>query len=647
MKLSVCLACVLGPLHVGAAATSLRRQQQHPAEVAARLGQLLVDVTESVHKSGEDAELLFSRIHDQDTKLETGIKREMNSLNSSRAQLTLQHQKYQLAGNVSRRKLSHLNALARNSKDLAVGGEARKLGKQMQTVNNVIEQLQDVEKSGSKELPQAIVGQIKNLLVAQRALRPRFADVYFAYEQGSAKHPVPSKLAGRTVSLLQEIHRRVVRQRAKALLQLSSQQGSQAESVAQAAAAADAARDSMVDEERKSEELASSVAFAESAINLDRQFLAQVEGNADAQAATVEAIRDARKQQLRTLADLADMFNYEYSAPEEEHLAAAAAAASFLQKDEETRPAKPRGGVALQTEIETALRNHGDTHAILMRLNARLNQAAAPLDAKSVHNALAKMGGALRAIDQERDSADEVRQQCQMDSTGSQVEHRLKVNLKLMAVSQNHTSLAIHATQKSLKNIFAKEKALNKTRQDVEQIMEQSVEVLDAQSRDSKTLIAVIEKATQVVPQAVKGGAKRAAHAFFEQLLVSIRTQESHEQTYRTQEAALHENLEEYTHGFEGLLEERRLHYEKSLSALNLYVTELKGDEASRDDLVGDGDDMQAGRAELCSSAVRFFQHQDERRLQVSNALRAALPKLPEVLGADDVEESESGSDDQ
>jgi len=617
---------------------SSHQRQLRPADVAARLQRLLTDVDESVRKSSEDVEVVFSSLETEDQHLEASLSKEIAALNKTHVKLMALHSKVQSKANASATELSRLDA-SMHASTKAAGKYNGKLTrstaeqeKVLKSVHQLMAIIRDAEAARQKEVPSESLGDMRHLLQQHGDLRPHFSDVFVIFQpregvQVTMQQALPQPMFGRAVSLLQEIGGRVQRKRRGSFLQVQSRQQSLAAQTSQLGAKADAIRSARVDGERKSEELAFSTAFAEAAMNADEEFLEKVQGHIKAKAEFVQAVRDARRKQIATLTDLGDLLKGQFDAP----------APSFLQ----TSKPKKQGVVNLQTEIESTLRNHGDTHAILMRIKAQLDQNT-PIDANSVSNVVKKMGTALHSIDKEQAAGEEARQRCEgQHGKDRQSEQRLKGSIKLMTASENHTSLAIQATNKNMESIEAKSHALNDTVSTFQRLSSQAERTFGSKTHDRETILAAVQKAKLLAPKAVAKDQTQATVAFFSQLVALFVFEDAKEKAYKAQHASMKQDLLEYTQLYEQLLADRRVHYGATLSSLNEYAAELAEDKRARAGNLGEDGELQAEGQDLCDTILNFFKRHEERRMSASNALRAALPKLPEILGSEDVESTD------
>jgi len=636
-----------------------------PADATSRLSRLLADVDESVRKAGQDAELVFAQLYGYDHQLEASLEREISLLNHTKERLAGLQEKFRSRTSRSESELQRLgSALSRSekTKDHYQTSSTQTSGKfdgLLKNVQGLVNEIREAAASpaGKGSLPQKSIEKIRSLLASHGDMQHRFQEVFTMLSVGKptvdvakAQKALTPIFLGRVVTALQEIASRLHKRRSGVLLQLQAREQQLSTVAAKAATRSDTARGAQAEGERKAEELAFSVAFTESVLMGDEAFLTKVQEHIKAKNELIDGVRTARKGQLTTLEDLVDLLKGRYSASDapavdssdKQALAEAAedasknAAVSFLQV--EADGAKPKGAVsALQTEIESSLNlrskasRRASTHNILMRVKAALDHVA-PIDTDTVRDVVAKMGSALRSVDTESAEADDAQRRCESQRFNAEQEDaRLRGSLKLMSASQNHTNAAIQAAQRNLDGIASKAQVLNKSSAQFGKLVNNAVKTLDGQSRDRNMIMAAVRKAQEVAPRAA-GKAAPATTALLSQLLNLLGSQDKNEKAYKKREMNLQSDLKEYTRGYEQLLSERRLHYERTLSALELYSSELSGDAVSRQAALSDDNELKTEGLDLCSSIIAFYKRHGERRQQLSAALRAVLPKVPDLL---------------
>lgn len=681
------IACAVLP----AGAASLRKRHKHVAagqhqasgsSPAAKLERLLADVEESVRKGGQDAELVFAQLYSYDSKLESSLEREVGMLNSTQARLQSLQDSFRSKSAKSEKELEKLTAAltqSRNTEDhyQESSQQAReKFDSRLVQVKSLMEDFRAAAAVGPAAA--AVAGQVsqkkleslRGILAAHGELHSRFADVFSALAVGQNATVSPSTellnaaLSQRIVSALQDVSAHLHRRKTGLLLQLQAREHKLSKVVSTAAEKSTMAAGARAEGERKAEELAFSLSFTASVLQEDETFLARVQDHMKAKGELVDQIRNARKGQLQTLEDLVDLLKGKFTAPVGEGSAAADSAqpaadkaedegdseaaeieasevplaVSFLQKaSSESKEDSPvLAASALQTEVETAIRYKKSTHNILLRIQAELDHAT-PIDSTSVKDVVMKMGTALRAVEGEDVSADDAKRRCkEQNFHAEEDDQRLKASLQLMAVSRNHTTAAIVAAKKNLAGIESKSVVLNKTTSEFNDIANQAGKTLDVQKRDRRMIMAAISKAQEVASRTA-GKAAPAAGALLSQLLALLKTQDGSQREYQKRQESLEADLHGYTSGYEQLLTERKLHYERTLSALELYTSELASDAASRSNALKDDAELKSEGTDLCNSILAFYKKHGARREKLGKALKAVLPKMPDILMKDNV----------
>jgi hypothetical protein len=435
------------------------------------------------------------------------------------------------------------------------------------------------------------------------------------------------------VKALKAIQNKVSRQRAKALLQLGNWQQKLRTEAFAAKANADVQQGVEAEKEQKAEELSFSATFTEAVWKLDDGFRHNMVKSMQSKAELVEHIRESRAGQLQTLRELMDLLQGKYSVDEAPRDAPASGAAeqgadSFVQLGSKVH--LPKGVSNLQFEIETALRNHKDTHSILLRIRNMLDRAA-PVDAGSVQGVAMQMGTALRDLNWEQTKQGDAKIRCESQRLRAQEESQgLKANLALMSAVRNNTQQAMAAARGNLKGIGAKTHALERLANDFAKMVGQAMHTLEGQSQDRGTIMVAVQKAGEI---AVGASDKAASTALLEKILTQLETQEQDERQYRAEQSSFRGHFLAYVKGYLQLLKERRGHYESSLSALELYSGEVANDAAVQHGSLEASKDLEREDKELCDTIMKFYDFHNQRRDDLKKALQVVMPQLPDIVG--------------
>jgi len=584
---------------------------------APRLHRLLADIKESISRAGEDAELVFTTLYSTDRRVEKVLSDEEETLGKTLAKLTAMEGKFQEKGNSTKEALEQLIGAARAS-NAAAGrhqSEAAQAGETfasaIHAVENLRKRLQDPSSTsaGLLEVPQ-LLELARRILEQHGALPRRIADALVQVPKPQPGTEVAPAQLGQTVALLGTVRKELLKSKSEVMLQLEVQQGSLAGKVMLAKTNAQVKRGVGAIEGQKAEELSLSAQFTDACLKLDRGFQSQARTRLEAKAQLVQSIRTARQQQLTVLGDAVRLLGDD----------------PVLSLLEVSQSSAHEQSSSLQASIEASLRRR-DTHDILMRIKATLDRAA-PIDASSVQGVVSEMGSVLRAVESEQSQADEVRSQCEQENAHAESGGLgVKAGLALMSTAQDHTAKAIKAAKRLLKGMAAKEHALNSTLADFSQATAQAVKTLEGQSRDRSTITAAVHKATQAGL-----GASSDVLSLLSRLQSSLQTQETAELGYREQQLALREELGDYTQAYLRLLAEHRIHYEGSLAALQLYMSELTKDAQAQKEAIGSHVALVKEGAELCRGILKLHDQSSQRRARLSAALREVLPKLPGIL---------------
>lgn len=615
------------------------RLEHRGPKSGAPLQHLLTDIDESVRKTGGDTEVVFATLYTYDQQLKDSLEREIKSANTTVDKLVAMRSGFYTEIHKSQTQLKNLETgaakSAHNASRLQAGAD--KVGKRFDNLKDHVKMLVGLlqnaavtpdgglatpEAPDSSGQPTMVYGFVRSLLVANKALKPKFRDVFLAWvpeKKGSSEriHMTP-QLLGRTVAALKTIETQVSSQKEQSLVQLVSRQQNLAELSTSAQINSAQRWGLMAETEQEADELSLSITFMEAVLKLDRELNNRLQASMKSKAVLVEEVRNSRKTQLKILKNLIDLLGGKYTIKD---VTTKRVNPSFLQV-QQSPPAAPH---TLQLDIENALHNGQDTHGILLRIRGILDQVE-PTDTTSVQAVVAKMGSVLRELDGEQMRAVEAKQHCLSEKVhhGEQ-EHSLKANLVVMNSAQEHVKGAIRAAKNSLKRIGAKTEALKGLASDFTHTVSQGMTTLADQSNDRKTIAAAVQKAGELVGQSM------AATALLNQMHQEMMHQEEQERIYRSEESAFRSSFTAYVKNFLQLLRESRNHYDASVAALELYMSEVSGDASAQADVLASSAELGKQSRDLCDSILRFYDKRSKRRQDLTNSLKETLPRMTEL----------------
>jgi hypothetical protein len=670
------LAALLLP--APASGAGLRAKTLSPAiarEKRPEVAQLLLDIDQSVRKEGADAEIVFATLLTYDQQLEASLWKEMGTMKNTVDRLSAMRATYTKEINASRAELHHLGQAAQGSEAMASRYRAGtsqaniKFDSLLRSVNDLSSLLQGAAITPAGDLvvqagapnshneQSKAYDRIRRLLASNRAIQPQFPDVFDAFLSVAAvgthhgKPEVPaqirmnSALLSRTIKAVEMVKSRLNSQRSQALVQLQSWQRKLSVRATSAEASADEQQGVQAEKEEKVEELSFSSTFTQAVLGIDRGFYEVVQASMQKKADVVEAVRHARQSQIKTLTDLIDLLDGRYSVDDQgakdEQAGNLTSSFSFVQVKQRSKANRHQIS-NLQFEIETALHNKADTHGILLRVKAMLDESA--LDTGSLQDVATDMESVLQTVDNEQSRADDAKQKCESQNLHNlQEDHGLRANLALMNSVRNNTKRAMKAARANLKGIRAKTQALDHLAKDFTHTVGQAMTKLEGQSKDRGMMMVAVKMASEMTSgrsqkdTAVYSATQRsAATALLQQMLQDLEKQDAGERAYREATTAFRGNFLSYVREYLQLLKERRAHYESSLSALELYSTEVANDANVQSDSVATGTELKKESTDLCDSILKFYQSHNRRRAELSNALRMVLPKVPDVLSLGD-----------
>jgi len=622
---------------------------QKPAD---KVKHLVLDIEESVRKAGEDAEMIFATLYTYDGQLETSLKRELTTLNQTLSKLQTMQKTYVLDMNSSKRKIAHLGADAVDSQKMAQKYEAgnketrSKFDSLQDNVHMLVSLLKTAgitpqgrlvtpESPDARGEPAQIYAAIRRLLGTNEALRSSHPEVFAAFfraapatsrsgSQSVGKFPairMTQALLHGTIDALEEIQTRLGSMKSEALLQFDTLHRRYEQEAVSVGASANAQQGLQAENEQKAQELAFSVKFTQSVLSIDQKFFKSLMEHKKSTAELVYAIRDLRQAQLKILRDLTGILSAEG--------AISSGSLSFLEIRSET--SHLQGSLSgLQAEVETTLRNKGDTHAILMQVKDMLDQEE-PLDGNSVRSTIMEMEGALRSVEDDQSKFSEAKRACESQKFHAvEEEQTLKANLALMSAARDHAQKAIGSAQTNVKGIQRKKHALETSAQDFARISMQATKSLEGQSHDRSTIMLAVKKAAEVVGPSFPAGDSTVN--LMRSLLRDLNAQDGKDRAYRILQDQFKKLFMQYVQDYSQLLAERQRHYESSLGVLQLHVSELASDLLAQQQTLATGNDLKKQSEGLCDSVLHFYDKHTKHRAELSAALRSILPNLPTVL---------------
>lgn len=652
--------------------------QRTPTE---KVVHLLVDIEESVKKASEDADLTFATMDTYGQQLEMSLQNEISALNKTLAKLETTQSKYRTEIDVSTGQLQHLGAAVKGSEQIANSYEAgtAKVGKKFDgllvSVQALVSLMQNAvitpdgtlvtpEEPDAHGQPSKVYAAVRRLLSAHAGLRKQYSDVFSAFLPASLLqkgpglvepplvHMTPSLLA-HTLGALRAIEGALQGRKSQALGQFETRRQKYESDATSTSANMNAQQGVQAENERKAEELAFSIEFTKAVLQQDANFQAKVRESAKSKKEMVDDIGALRQSQLSTLKNLIDILNGKFGGPaprapvqsgpkpvsnlqwlwnnQPRRRLRAQRPLSFLQ----TRAAKPKVS-NLQTEVETALHNHGDMHALLMKIKGSLDkQVTVSMNADNVKDVMRQMQDVLQAAKSEQSKADEVKRKCEAQMYRANEESQgLHANVALMTTARDHTYAAIKAAKSNLQGIAAKIDALSKSSKDFSQIEAQAEKTLQDQGKDRNTIMVAVRKATEVAERALPAD-QAPAIVLLKQLLKEIGAQEAKEQSYLAQQSSFKTAFLQYAQNYIQLLTDRQNHYQDSLAALELHADELGNDELSQSDSLSSSDELKSESKDLCDSVLKFEDEHTKRRQELITTLKSVLPKVPEILNVD------------
>lgn len=614
----------------------------------ARVSHLVQDIEESVDKAGEDAEMVFQTLFTYDGQLDVSLKKEIGALNQTLTSLLKMQATYNIGLRNSSATLSELGAQAQTSANMAskyAAGSTRTRSKfdgLQDNVQNLIALLKHAQITSQGTLvtaeapdargePSRVFTAIRRLLAATPSLKETHPEVFDAFLKrssgGASAFPVVRMTQGllkNTIGALSEVKDHFESMESQALVQLSSMHSHSEEDAVSSAYRAEAQQGIEAENEEKVAELSFSIKFTSAVLKIDQKFAQTVGTHLASNSELIHTIRDLRQAQLKILRDLRGIFGAEGAIATAGVSNTPGAGLSFLELDAASFSSFQGG---LESEVESALHNHVDTHAILMRVKDMLDNAE-PINTESVQSTVMEMQGVLHSVEADKSKYEEAKRGCESQTFHvKEQEEGLIANMALMTAAHDHAAKAIKAAKKNVDGIEKKAHALEKSSKDFSHISSQALKSLEGQSKDRATILMAVQKAIEVV------ASERVSTAHLMQTLSQdMSTQETKEKIYRKQQHLFEAAFSSYVKEYEQLLADRRRHYESSVGVLELHVSELGSDLLAQKQILGTGRQLREQSAGLCESVLHFYDKHAKMRADLSKSLRSIVPSMTAVL---------------
>jgi len=367
-----------------------------------------------------------------------------------------------------------------------------------------------------------------------------------------------------------------------------------------------------------SEELSITMKFARGTLQRDLAFQEALKSGMAKKEAKVQAISHLREEQMLTLSKLANTLQGDGSSH----------AVAFLQTDTVAR------GPSIKASIEQALKQKGNTHQILMQIKEMLG-AAAPVQVEDVRGILKELGATLQMVEREKSHADEASKRCQAEeSQRLQGRKDLESNVALMKTASAHAESAVRLARHALDNITAKMQVMQQSPQEYAKSCAQPLKTLQRQAHDRATIRAAMQKAEAVVSHVAP---LSPTVGLFRQLAEEMDSEEKAQQDLHSEDSRTQSLLQTFADESLLQLQDEKLHYERSVSGLELYLDELRSDTLVQTKSLEAGKDLDDESEQLCDSIMSVIAKRAERRAQLDNQLRDVYPRLLDYFGTGSV----------
>jgi C-terminal processing protease CtpA/Prc len=390
------LICILLVTSVPAFGVFLRSRSSTPFHnPVEKVKRLVLDIEESVRKSGEDSDSVFSTLQSYDKQLDNSLEQELGMLNQTLVRLLKMQTTYSMDMKSKNARSAHLRTAAKASEQMATHYEAGtadtrtgfdSLEDRTDMLVSVLRtagvspqgRLVTPEKPDSAGEPQLILSAIRRVLSSNPGLRFSHPEVFAAFLPSVANataepqelYPVVEmtpNLLQATIDTLVEIKGRLRSTKSQTLLQFGALHREFEQDALLNMAESNAQQGLEAENEQKAQEVTFSIKFTKAVIDMDQKFRQSVTDHVRSTSDLVYQIRDLREAQLKILHDVSIALNAQGASSME--------GLSFLETTLD-RSQPQDGFAALQSEVEAVTRNHGDTHDLLMQVKDMLEQQA-------------------------------------------------------------------------------------------------------------------------------------------------------------------------------------------------------------------------------------------------------------------------------
>merc|ERR1719181_84999 len=383
---------------------------------------------------------------------------------------------------------------------------------------------------------------------------------------------------------------------------------------------------------RHFEEVVYAVDFTKAVIGKDQQMVQQLQTYSAAERKIQGDLKVVRAKQQSTLKNLLELLSGQfkavaagdasaapaYAAPETQHLEwlweqhADKAPTSFLQM--RATPHKQGALVGIRSQIEDALQNKQDTHAILMKIQAALHgqEGTAP-DVENVRQVLAGMQSMLTELKEQKITETAAKQKCDEQMYRlAEGQAAADASLSLLGAAKDHLGITTGAAKTNLGGIEKKRQALSDLRREYGKIRNQTVQTAENQAKDRSTVILALKKAHTVCGR-VLPTEESGALTLLEQLVSLFQNVQELEQLHARSEDELQSAFSAYIADYEQLLADRKMHYEESLAQLALTSEELDADRTASAQSSHQLTDVKTAEEQYCEALLQHYSARSSR----------------------------------
>lgn len=634
---------------------------------AAKVERLLRDILQTVKKNGEDEAIVLTAVESFRQQLEASLVKEVETLQNTSQALSNAQASQSGALSDSEKELEQLHQAADGSAAIAAHYASgtdkveQKFGNVLLSLKALIALLKTAvvtpdgmlvtqEEPDEHGEPTQVLRAVRKVLTVHKdQVSPEVVD---AFTKSGTLKLTPSLLSD-CVKSLEEIEHGVEGKRGEALA-LFEQREQKYRSDSALTHADEAKKLGLLAEaQHHVQEVQYAMDFTQAVVAKDEQMLKHLRSFSGAERKLQGDLQLVRSRQTSTLANLLDLLDGKFKqlaqgADAEQTVKFAEPSMQHMEWLWEDHPdpvdqtpvaflqtkSKPQL-VSLRSQIDDALANKQDTHGILMHIQEMLHGSDAAPDSENVRQVLVGMQSLLKEVGRQAAADSEAKSHCdEQQYKLKESQASVDASLSLMSNAESELTSTEKAATTNLGGIGKKRSALLELRREYEAIRAQAQRSQQSQAKERATVIVALKKAHGVAAQVLPAEQQPGALTLLEQLITQFESVGQLEDLDLRAESDFHSVLGSYLGDYAQLLDDRGVHYEEALAQLQLTGAELVADATSSEASKRAIERLRAQDESYCQGLLQHFSNRQQRRSKLTELLKAAIPRIPDILNA-------------